>query len=144
MVGITIVLGGLGAAVGVNMTFIYPYSLLARGWSKEYQGLKNFGLVTTMFIPFVLATSLVTIAISNTLHVKGIKVKSVIDVAHALTPIIGLTLSRIVFSIGILSICLTTMVLEMVICGFALSEIFKFELHGRSYKLATHVAMTNF
>jgi len=138
--GITIVLGGLGAAVGVNMTFIYPYSLLARGWRKEYQGLKNFDLITTMFIPFVLATSLVTIAISNTLHVKGIEVKSAIDVAHALEPIIGLTLSRIIFSIGILSMCLTTMVLEMVICGFVLSEMFKFELHGRSYKLATLVA----
>lgn len=140
LAGVTIVLGALGAAVGVNMTFIYPYNLLTRGWSKEYQGLKNFDLITGMFIPFVLATSLVIIAVSNTLHVQGIEVKSAIDVAHALEPIIGLTLSRIVFSVGILSMCLTTMVLEMVICGFVLSEMFKFELHGRSYKLATLVA----
>jgi manganese transport protein len=29
--GLTIVLGALGAAVGINMTFLYPYMLLARG-----------------------------------------------------------------------------------------------------------------
>lgn len=119
-------LGALGAAVGVNMTFIYPYNLLTRGWSKEYQRLKNFDLITGMFVPFVLATSLVIIAVANTLHVRGIEVKSAIDVAHALAPLIGLTASRIIFSIGILSMCLTTMVLEMVICGFVLSEMFKF------------------
>ncbi len=138
--GITIVLGALGAAVGVNMTFLFPYSLLARGWGKEHQGLKNFDLGTSMFLPFVLATSFVIIATANTLHLKGIEVRSAIDVAHTLEPIIGLTLSRIVFSVGVFSMCLTTMVLEMLICGFVLSEMFHFELQGRAYKLATLVA----
>ena len=31
---VTLVLGMLGAAVGINMTFLYPYSLLAKGWGK--------------------------------------------------------------------------------------------------------------
>ena len=135
--GITIMLGALGAAVGVNMTFLYPYTLLARGWRREHQGLKNFDLMTNMFFPFVLATSLVIIATANTLHVQGIEVRGAIDVAHILEPIIGLTFSRIVFSLGVLSMCLTTMVLEMLICGFVLSEMFHFELHGKAYKWAT-------
>ena len=57
--GLTIVLGALGAAVGVNMTFLYPYTLLARGWGREHRGLKNFDLIVSMFAPFVLTTSLV-------------------------------------------------------------------------------------
>ena len=36
--------------------------------------------------------------------------------------------------------CLTTMVLEMLICGFVLSEMFHFELQGKAYKIATQVA----
>jgi len=135
--GVTIILGALGAAVGVNMTFLYPYSLLARGWRKEHQGLKNFDLATNMFLPFVLATSLVVIATANTLNRQGIEVQGAIDLAHILEPIIGLTLSRIVFTLGIFSMCLTTMIIEMLICGFVLSEMFHFELHGRAYKLAT-------
>lgn len=138
--GITIVLGALGAAVGVNMTFLYPYSMLARGWGKEHQRLKNFDLITSMAIPFVLVTSLMVIATANTLYAKGIEVKNAIDVAHTLTPIVGLALSRIVFSVGILSMCLTTMILEMLICGFVLSEMFHFELQGKAYKWSTLVA----
>ncbi len=138
--GITIVLGSFGAAVGVNMTFLYPYSLLARGWGREHLGLKNFDLGTTMFLPFVAATSLVIIATANTLHVRGIEVRNAIDVAHTLQPIIGLTIARLVFSAGVLSMCVTTMILEMIICGFVLSEMFHFELHGKSFIIATMVA----
>jgi Mn2+/Fe2+ NRAMP family transporter len=138
--GITIVLGQLGAAVGVNMTFLYPYTLLARGWGKEHRGLKNFDLGTSMFIPFVLATSFVIIACANTLHTQGIQVKDAVDAAHALQPLAGLTFGRLVFSLGILSMCLTTLVIEMLICGFVLSEMLNFEFHGWAYRISTMIA----
>jgi manganese transport protein len=138
--GITIVLGQLGAAVGVNMTFLYPYTLLARGWGKEHRGLKNFDLGTSMFIPFILATSFVTIACANTLHLQGIKVQGAVDAAHALEPLVGLTFGRLIFSFGILSMCLTTLIIEMLICGFVLSEMFRFEYHGWGYRASTMLA----
>lgn len=138
--GITIVLGQLGAAVGVNMTFLYPYTLLARGWGKEHRGLKNFDLGTSMFIPFVLATSFVIIACANTLHTQGIAVKDAVDAAHALQPLAGLTFGRLVFSLGILSMCLTTLIIEMLLCGFVLSEMLGFEFHGRAYRISTMIA----
>ncbi len=138
--GVTLVLGQLGAAVGVNMTFLFPYTLLARGWGREHLRLKNFDLGVSMFLPFILATSFVTIACANTLYARGIQVRGAVDAAHSLEPLIGLTLSRIVFSLGILSMCFTTMVLEMLICGLVLSEILGFELHGRGYKASTMVA----
>jgi manganese transport protein len=138
--GLTIVLGQLGAAVGVNMTFLYPYTLLARGWGREHRGLKNFDLGTSMFLPFVLATSLVIISCANTLYAQGITVKGPVDVAHALEPLVGLTTGRIVFSLGVLSMCLTTLVIEMLICGFVLSEVFHFEFRGWRFRLSTMVA----
>lgn len=138
--GLTIVLGMLGAAVGINMTFLYPYTMLARGWGKEHRRLKNFDLGVSMFLPFVLATSFVTIACANTLNIQGIKVQNAVDAAHALEPLVGLTFGRIVFSLGILSMCFTTLVIEMLICGFVLSEMFDFELHGRAYRASTMLA----
>ena len=138
--GITIVLGQLGAAVGVNMTFLYPYTLLARGWGRKHRGLKNFDLGTSMFIPFILATSFVTIACANTLNVQGIEVRGAIDAAHALEPLVGLTFGRLIFSFGILSMCLTTLIIEMLICGFVLSEMFHFEYHGWAYRASTMLA----
>jgi Mn2+/Fe2+ NRAMP family transporter len=138
--GLTILLGQLGAAVGVNMTFLYPYSLLARGWGREHRGLKNFDLATSMFFPFVLATSLVIIACANTLHLRGIDVQGAVDAAHALEPLVGLTFGRVVFSLGVFSMCFTTLVIEMVICGFVLSEMFHFECRGWAYRASTMVA----
>jgi manganese transport protein len=138
--GITIVLGQLGAAVGVNMTFLYPYTLLARGWGRQHQGLKNFDLGTSMFFPFVLATSLVIIACANTLYTQGIQVKDAVDAAHALQPLAGLTFGRLVFSLGVLSMCLTTLIIEMLLCGFVLSEMLRFEFHGWAYRISTMVA----
>lgn len=138
--GITIVLGQLGAAVGVNMTFLYPYTLLARGWGREHRGLKNFDLGVSMFFPFVLATSLVIIACANTLYAQGIQVNDAVDAAHALQPLAGLTFGRLVFSLGVLSMCLTTLIIEMLLCGFVLSEMLHFEFHGWAYRLSTMVA----
>jgi manganese transport protein len=138
--GIALVLGQLGAAVGVNMTFLYPYSLLSRRWGRDHMGLKNFDLGASMFLPFVLATGFVSIACANTLYARGIQVRGAVDAAHALAPLVGLTLGRVVFSLGILSMCFTTMVLEMLIAGFVLSEMLGFPLHGRAYKAATMTA----
>jgi Mn2+/Fe2+ NRAMP family transporter len=138
--GLTIVLGALGAAVGINMTFLYPYTLLARGWGKEHRGLKNFDLVISMFLPFVLTTSLVIIACANTLHKQGIRVQGAVDAAHALAPLVGLAAGRVIFSLGILSMCFTTLTIEMVICGFVLSEMFGFEPRGWAYRAATMTA----
>lgn len=138
--GLTIVLGALGAAVGVNMTFLYPYTLLARGWGREHRGLKNFDLGVSMFAPFVVATSLVVIACANTLHVQGIRVREAVDAAHALAPVAGIAAGRVIFSLGVLGMCFTTLTIEMVICGFVLSEMLGFEPRGWRYKAATMTA----
>jgi manganese transport protein len=138
--GLTIVLGALGAAVGVNMTFLYPYTLLARGWGREHRGLKNFDLGVSMFLPFVLTTGLVIVACANTLYARGIRVRGAVDAAHALEPLVGLAAGRLIFSFGVLGMCFTTLTIEMVICGFVLSEMFGFEPRGWAYRAATMTA----
>ena len=55
-------------AVGINMTFLLPYSMLRRGWNKDFRGLAIFDLSTGLFIPFIIATSCVVIASSAQFH----------------------------------------------------------------------------
>src|SRR5690606_23103423 len=57
-----VLMTAFATAVGINMTFLLPYSMLSRGWGKEHRGLAIFDLSTGMFIPFMLATSCVVIA----------------------------------------------------------------------------------
>jgi Mn2+/Fe2+ NRAMP family transporter len=55
-------------AVGINMTFLLPYSMLRKGWDREFRGLAIFDLSTGLFFPFLLATSCVVIAAASLCH----------------------------------------------------------------------------
>ena len=59
------------AAVGINMTFLLPYSMLARGWDRTFRGLARWDLITGMAIPFVLVTSCIVIASASAFHGKA-------------------------------------------------------------------------
>ncbi len=65
-----IMITAVATAVGINMTFLLPYSILKKGWDKESRGLAIFDLSTGLLIPFVLATSCVVIAAASQFHVK--------------------------------------------------------------------------
>jgi len=66
--GIKTITGAFSAAVGINMTFLFPYTLLARGWSKEHRGLSRFDLISGMLVPYCLATMLMVIATGGTIY----------------------------------------------------------------------------
>lgn len=55
-------------AVGINMTFLLPYSMLKKGWDKESRGLAIFDLSTGLFLPFVFATTCVVVAAASQFH----------------------------------------------------------------------------
>ncbi len=55
-------------AVGINMTFLLPYSMLKKGWNKTFRGLAIFDLSTGLFVPFILATGCVIIASASRFH----------------------------------------------------------------------------
>ena len=55
-------------AVGINMTFLLPYSMMKRGWDRDFRGLAKFDLATGLFIPFVIATSCVVITAATQFH----------------------------------------------------------------------------
>ncbi|MDR0871821.1 MAG: divalent metal cation transporter [Planctomycetaceae bacterium] len=61
---LTTVLGMIGAAVGINMTFLYPYSLTKKGWGEEHKTLAKWDLGMTMFLPFTIITSLIMVGMT--------------------------------------------------------------------------------
>jgi Mn2+/Fe2+ NRAMP family transporter len=67
-----VMISAAATAVGINMTFLFPYSILRKRWTREYRGLAVFDLATGMFIPFVLATSCVIIAAATQFHARPV------------------------------------------------------------------------
>ena len=58
------------AAVGINMTFLLPFSMLAKKWDRDFRGLAIFDLSTGLIIPFIIATSCVVLAAAVSFHTK--------------------------------------------------------------------------
>ena len=65
-----VMISAASSAVGINMTFMLPYSMLRRRWGREFRGLAIFDLSTGLFIPFILATGCVVIASAAQFHTR--------------------------------------------------------------------------
>ena len=65
-----VMISAAATAVGINMTFLLPYSMLAKGWRRNARGLAIFDLSTGLFIPFILATGCVVIAAASQFHAQ--------------------------------------------------------------------------
>ncbi|MFK5922062.1 MAG: divalent metal cation transporter [Verrucomicrobiota bacterium] len=177
-----IMMTAFGTAVGINMTFLLPYSMLKKGWGKPHRTLAIFDLSIGLIVPFVLATTCVVIAAASQFHTQFGDVlnedgsvrpemtgayNKVIDVrlkaelgdkfaaldddakaaarsalpkadrelaamlakrdnfnlANALKPLAGKTISQTVFGIGVLGMAVSTIIILMLINGFTLCEM---------------------
>ncbi len=138
-VTVTQVLGMLGAAVGINMTFLYPYSLLKKGWGKDHRKLARWDLGMTMFLPFVLVTSLVIIAMKVGNVYDGSDVVNTtirpLGAAKALGDVVGVTLGRVIFDFGLIGMTCGAISTHMVVCGFTFCEMLGLEQTKTRFRL---------
>lgn len=65
-----VIVAAASAAVGINMTFLLPFSMRAKGWGKPHRGLAIFDLSTGMVIPFLIATACIVIASGSLFHAQ--------------------------------------------------------------------------
>lgn len=167
-----IIIGAFGTAVGINMTFLLPYSLKKKKWNKTHRELSRFDLVLGLFIPFILGASCLIISTASQFHAQKdglvnevayhevldkrltaeypdfisftsekqtelrtaapqidkelsimLAKRNANDLAKAMTPFLG-NWSQLIFGIGILAMALSTMLVHMMMNGFAISEAF--------------------
>ena len=173
-------------AVGINMTFLLPYSMLRKGWGKEHRGLASFDLSIGLFMPFFLATTCVMIASASQFHTKfdeglldsskatpltkkleGAYTKNLgafeaqleqgaeanetdkklaamlvsrdaDQLAGSLEKLTGnKAVSQTVFGIGVLGMAISTIIILMLINGFAVTEMMGAEIGGMKHKIGS-------
>ena len=167
-----IIIGAFGTAVGINMTFLLPYSLMKKKWGQQQRELARFDLVLGLFFPFILGASCLIISTASQFHAKQNSVvnekayfdvldkrlaaehqnyfllspekkqalrqtapqvdknlstmlakRSANDLAEALRPFLG-NWSQMIFGIGVLAMALSTILVHMMMNGYAISEAF--------------------
>jgi len=68
-----VMIGAASTAVGINMTFLLPYSIIRKGWNRDFRELAIFDLATGLVIPFTIATGCVVMATASQFHAKPAK-----------------------------------------------------------------------
>ncbi len=174
-------------AVGINMTFLLPYSMMKRGWDRDFRGLAKFDLATGLFIPFVIATSCVVITAATQFHANpeagliegnpdlppklvqsyegnlnamlektgagSIAIKDLpkadrvlaatlikrdaFALADTLKNLGGTGTAQIIFGIGVVGMAVSSIIILMLINGFAVSEMLGQPANGAAYRIGT-------
>jgi len=62
------IIAAFGTAVGINMTFLLPYSLLRKGWGRDHREMAVFDLSIGLIVPYILATGCIVIASGSQFH----------------------------------------------------------------------------
>jgi manganese transport protein len=138
--GVTTVMAALGTAVGINMTFVYGYTLLDRGWGPEHRELSRWDIVMGLVIPYILVTGLVSIAAAGAFYGSDMSIQGKLAPAQAgamfadagMGPVTG----RLVFAFGVLGMAVGSLVMHMLCCGAAAGAMFNWEPHSLKYRLA--------
>ena len=138
--GVTTMMAALGSAVGINMTFIYGYTLLKRGWGRPERELARWDIVLGLVLPYLLVTGLISIAAAVTLYDGESPIQNRIAPAQAAAMFaeagLGEVVGRLIFTLGVLGMAVGSLVMHMLTCGAAAMEMFGLEEDSRQYRLA--------
>jgi Mn2+/Fe2+ NRAMP family transporter len=138
--GVTTIMAALGTAVGINMTFVYGYTLLDRGWGRAHRELSRWDIVMGLVIPYVLVTSLISIAAAGAFFGSDMSIQGKLAPAQAGAMFVeaglGEVTGRLIFAVGILGMAVGSLVMHMLCCGAAAGAMFGWQAHSRNYRLA--------
>lgn len=131
----------LSAAVGINMTFLYPYSVQQKEWDEQTDGFRIAvkDLFTGMMLPFICATGLMILAAAATASQfdtpweKG----NISQWKGIFEPVFGSRLGPLLFYLGILAMPLSSITLHMLTSGFIVSEMLGQPRYSLAWKLGT-------
>lgn len=130
------VIGALAAAVGINMIFLYPYSLLERGWKQDHKELAYFDLLSGMAFPFIVATTLMILAVAKTIGPEpgmiGTEVRDVREIIPVLSEALGDGFARLIVGVGVTTIGFSTIITHMLASGFIGCEMFGLSHSGKA------------
>lgn len=137
-----VIVAGLAAAVGANMVFVYPYTLIKKGWGRPHRRLARIDLGFGMLVPFTIAASLMLIASASIFHyelpgefagrnIHPRKVAEILAAPDRLGAVAGLW----IFGLGIVAMALSSITMQMLCSGFALCEMLGRPAEGATYRL---------
>jgi manganese transport protein len=113
--------GIMGGAVHITIIAMHSYTVNARRWTVSELGLARFDTVFSMLFAFGLYSVSIFLAAAAVLHPQGIQVRSALDVAMSLAPVVG-RYGETLFLIGLWAAVVSTISPTYLAASFFLSD----------------------
>ena len=140
---ILVIVSGLAAAVGANMLFVYPYTLMRNKWGRGERDVALLDLALGMFLPFSIAVSLMVAASAAVFYYGNAPFIGAKISPRAAAEIfaepgrLGEGIGLWIFGLGILAMALSSITMQMLASGFAGVKLFGFKDQSAGHKLFT-------
>jgi len=131
--------GIMGGAVHVTIIAMHTYTVNARSWGRAELGLARLDTLVSMFFAFGLYSAAVFLAAAAVLHPQGVQVRQALDVARALTPVLG-PYAGAVFLAGIWGAVVSTIAPTFLAAGYLLADKLGWGLSVRDPRFRLAVA----
>jgi manganese transport protein len=111
----------MGGAVHITIIAMHTYTVNQRKWQTRHLPLAALDTFWGMFVAFGLYSTAIFITGAAWLHPRGVEIKTALDLARALTPVLG-PLAGPVFLLGLLAAVLSTITPTLMAGGFFLAD----------------------
>lgn len=124
--------GIMGAALTINVPVLAAYVVKQLKWNESNIKSNNKESLFSNFL-FLIVQSLIIITIGATLFTAGVVPSSGLEGALALSSFTG-SWGGILFSIGLLGAVISTIITQLLVCGYVITDLFNWDQDVNSKK----------
>jgi Mn2+/Fe2+ NRAMP family transporter len=129
---IAVVAGLLGAAMAINVPFLAAAHAYDEKFGRHHLGLSLFELTITNFL-LLLVQYIIMVVTTATLFKAGIMPRNAVEASLSLTPLAG-SGATILFSLGLLGAVFTTIVSQVLVCGYVIAGMMGWNTQDAKFK----------
>ena len=132
--------GIMGGAVHITIIGMHTYTVNARKWTVGEMGLARFDTVFSMLIAFGLYSVAIFLAAAAVLHPQGVQIRSALDVARSLAPLLG-SHGTVFFLIGLWAAVVSTISPTYLAAAYFLSDKLRWDLNVKDPRFRWVIAL---
>jgi manganese transport protein len=138
--GALMMAGIMGGAVHITIIGMHTYNVNARRWGADKMGLARLDTFLSMFVAFGLYSVAIYLAGAVVLHPDGIRIKTALDLAGTLTPVLGPYAGAVLLA-GLFGAVFSTITPTYLAAGYFLADKLGWDLTVRDNRFRALVGL---
>ena len=134
--------GLMGAGIAINVPCLGAYAARQSKWKHDRHPLSVFEITYTNFW-FFLVQVIIIIAVGSVLYPQGVFITGAGGMAETFRPFAG-NFSVVLLSLGLLGSVLSTMAMQVLMCGYLITDLFKWEVDLNSNRFKVSETIVTF